>query len=215
MRRPASGKPVVVCGAGGHGKVVADILVASGVAVRGFADDGRGAGERVLGLPILGSIGGLVPADAAIALGIGDNAARARVYGTLVERGFEVVSAVHPSAVVSRFAEVEEGAVIMALAAVNPDARIGRGAIVNTGAVIEHDCVVAPFAHVSPNATMAGGCHLGELAHLGAGASMIPLTRVGARSVVGAGAVVVRDIAQDLVATGVPARARRSRASND
>ncbi len=205
----SSDLPIVVCGAGGHGKVVADMLVTAGARVLGFADDRRAVGEKVLGLPVVGPLASLEPGGIGIALGVGDNAARERVAAELVARGHRLVTAIHPSAVVSRFATIEEGAVLMALAVVNPDARIGRGAIVNTGAVVEHDCVVGPFAHVSPNGTLAGGCHLGELAHLGAGASMIPLTRVGDRSIVGGGAVVIRDLPADVVAAGVPARVLR------
>jgi sugar O-acyltransferase (sialic acid O-acetyltransferase NeuD family) len=203
--------PLVVFGAGGHGKVVADILLAGGQTPAGFVDDRLAAGSLVLGLPVLGPASWLDHTPARIALGVGDNRARAEVAAACVARGGTLVAAIHPSAVVARSARIEEGAVVMALAVINPDATIERGAIVNSGAVIEHDCVLGAFAHVSPNAALGGGCRIGACAHLGVGASMLPGTSIGERTVVGAGAVVTRALPPDAVAAGVPARVRRSR----
>jgi sugar O-acyltransferase (sialic acid O-acetyltransferase NeuD family) len=200
--------PLVVFGAGGHGKVVCDILLSAGETVFGFVDEAK-VGARVLDLPVIGGASWLVGKDARVALGVGDNAARARIAEECVRAGASLVTAIHPTAVVARSATVEEGAVVMALAVVNAEARIARGAIVNTAAVIEHDCVVGEFAHVSPNATLAGGCIVKTRAHLGIGASMLPGTTVGEDAVVGGGAVVARDVADRVVAIGVPARPRR------
>jgi sugar O-acyltransferase (sialic acid O-acetyltransferase NeuD family) len=198
--------PLVVYGAGGHGKVVADILLAAGEAVAGFLDDGEAPGTIVLGLPVLGGASWLRETPARVALGVGDNAQRARVADVCVAAGAPLVAAVHPRAVVAPSATLGDGAVVMALAVVNPDASIGRGAIINTAAVIEHDCVIDEFAHVSPNATMAGRCRVGALAHLGVGATMLPGRSVGDRAIVGGGALVSRDVPADRVAAGVPAR---------
>lgn len=205
---------LVVFGAGGHGKVVCDILLSRGDVVAGFLDDHRPAGEIVLGLPVLGGAAWLARPEnrgARVALGVGDNAARERVANACVEAGATLVAAVHPQAVVSRSASIGEGAAVMALAVVNPDARVERGAIVNTAAVVEHDCVVGAFAHVSPNSVMGGACRVGALAQLGIGASMLPGTSVGDRSIVGGGGLVVRDIPPSSIAFGVPARVSRPR----
>jgi sugar O-acyltransferase (sialic acid O-acetyltransferase NeuD family) len=199
--------PIVVFGAGGHGKVVCDILLASGVEVAGFIDDGK-IGARVLGLPVVGGRAWLEGRSARVALGIGDNAARERVAEACLKAGASLVTAIHPRAVVAASATVGEGAVVMALAVVNPDAEIQRGAIVNTGAVIEHDCLVGAFAHVSPGAAMAGACKVHARAHLGIGAAMLPGTAVVAGAVVGGGAVVTRDVAARSVVLGVPAKLR-------
>lgn len=202
---------IVVVGAGGHGKVVADALVASGRRVTGFLDDAKPLGTLVLGLPVLGATDWLRGRSAMAALGVGDNAARERAATMCRTLGVQLVTVVHPRAVVATSARVDDGAVILALAVVNPDAVIGEGAIVNTAAVIEHDCFVAPFSHVSPNASVAGGCHVGRRAHLGVGAAMLPLTRVGDDTIVGGGALVARDLPAGIVASGVPARFRRGR----
>jgi sugar O-acyltransferase (sialic acid O-acetyltransferase NeuD family) len=223
-----------VYGASGHGKVVLDILLCCGVSVDGFIDDGqpmsvtmgpqaapnpgtlRVPSTLVLGLPIVGD-GDWLAAEAkkaekgslAVALGIGDNAARQRISRRCVAAGVEVVSAVHPAAVVARSAVIGGGAVLMAGAVVNPDAVIGTGAIVNTGAVVEHDCSVGIFAHISPNAALGGAARVGDLSHVGLCAAVLPGKAVGARSIVGAGAVVTRDLPDDVVAAGVPARVLR------
>lgn len=198
--------PLVVFGAGGHGKVVADILLAAGLPVFGFVDDGRDVGEKVLGLPVVGPAAWLRSTRARVALGVGDNRARANVAASCQAAGATLVTAIHPRAVVSSSARIEAGAVVMALAVVNPDATIERGAIVNTAAVVEHDCTVGAFAHVSPNAAMAGGCRIGAFAHLGIGAAMLPLTAVGDGTVVGGGALVARDLPPGVIARGIPAR---------
>ncbi len=203
---------IVVLGAGGHGKVVADCLLAAGHAVAGFLDDGRAPGQVVLaGLEVLGPTEWLRSEPCQVALGIGDNASRARLAQRCLELGSRLFTAVHPRAVIAPSAALGEGVVVMACAVINPSATVATGAIVNTGAVVEHDCVIGAFAHVSPNATLGGECRLGDGAHLGIGATMLPRTSVGARTVVGGGALVNRDIRDDVIAIGVPARERRAR----
>jgi len=204
--------PVVVYGAGGHAKVVCDVLLCAGRVVLGLIDDDvKRHGTTVLGLPVLGASSWLDPAKHAVALAIGDNAVRGKVYEACVARGLAIVTAVHPRAVVARSATLGAGTVVMALAVVNPDAVVGRGVIVNSAAVVEHDVLVGDFAHLSPNAAMGGAARLGARAHLGIGASVLPGVTVGDDAIVGGGAVVARDVPSSVVAYGVPARARRDR----
>jgi UDP-perosamine 4-acetyltransferase len=204
---------VVVYGAGGHAKVVADSLLAAGREVLGFVDDDpTRAGSLVLGLPVHTrdwlrervSAGGV-----SVALGIGDNAARQAIAHRIREMGASLCIAAHPTAVIAASARVGEGTVLMAGAIVNADAVIGVGAIVNTSAVVEHDVVVGDFAHLSPGAVLAGASALGTLSSLGAGAVVIHCVAVGAGTVVGAGAVVSRPLPDHVVAYGVPARVHR------
>jgi sugar O-acyltransferase (sialic acid O-acetyltransferase NeuD family) len=208
--RSIHARPLVVIGAGGHGKVVADILLAAGEEVTGFLDDVKEPGTQIMGLAVLGSSTEWLSSHlgARVALGIGHNLARERAAAACVDAGAELVAAIHPTAVVSRSARIEQGVVVMALAVINADASIGRGAIINTACVIEHDCVIGPFAHVSPNAALAGACRLGARAHLGISAAMLPGTSIGDDTVVGGGAVVVKGLPAGAVAFGVPARVR-------
>lgn len=200
---------VVIYGAGGHGKVVADILTTAGVhEVVGFVDDNeRFHGTRAMGLSVLGGKEWLhnVASDGkcGVVLGIGDNKLRKRVAAQC--QGLMLVIAIHPAATVSKAAHLGEGTVVMAGAVINPGAEVGRGVIINSGAVIEHDVTLGDYAHISPNATMGGGCRLGEESHLGLGAVILPGLAVGRRTVIGAGAVVIRDVPDDVVAVGVPA----------
>lgn len=202
---------VLVFGASGHGKVVAFVARAAGYEVVGFVDDdaAKGAGT-FFGLPVLDWAGLLARraagAEAAIALGIGDNAARELCAERVRTEGHEPLTLVHPSAVVAPGAVLGPGSVVMPLVAVNPDAVVGPGAILNTGCVVEHDCVLGGFVHLSPNATLGGGVRIGDRTHLGLGAVVLPLVEVGADVRVGAGAVVHRAVADGATVVGVPAR---------
>jgi len=201
-----------IYGASGHGKVVADILIARrDPSVAGFIDDrAELRGVSVLGLPVCGD-GSWLQQEAgkrgvAVALGVGNNSARRRLALKCLAWGAELVTAVHPAASVSASAQLGAGTVVMAQAVINPDAKVGSGVIVNTAAVIEHDVEIGDFAHVSPNAAMGGASRLGMLSHLGIGAVVSHCVSVGANSTIGAGAVVVHDIPDNVIAFGVPAR---------
>jgi sugar O-acyltransferase (sialic acid O-acetyltransferase NeuD family) len=206
-----------VLGANGHGMVVCDILgVAGGPRPAGFLDDDSSLhGTRVLGLPVVGAIEEAVGRGARqVAMGIGDNEARRRVFRRVLELGLQPLTAVHPSAAVSAHATVGRGAVVMAHATINVAAEIGENAIVNTGASIDHHCVVGAHAHIAPGAILAGNVRIGEETLVGAGAVVIPGVSIGARCVVGAGAVVTSNVPDDATVAGVPARAIARRAAS-
>ena len=208
-------KIVYVYGAGGHGKVVADVLRAARRPPAGFLDDSA-CGCRVppAGLPVLDAKQWMSRIEACdgigVALGIGDNRARQEVAELCRCRGIKIVTAVHPSAVLSPSARIGAGTVVMPLAVVNADARVGSGVIINTGAVIEHDCVVGDYAHICPNAVLGGRVRVGPFSFLGLGAAVLPGVSIGSGSIIGAGAVVVRDIPDDVVAMGAPARVSKT-----
>ena len=204
---------LVVYGAGGHGKVVAEILTAAGHEVHGFIDDDvQLQGYLVLGLPVFRSVDWLVSHEgASVALGIGDNHARERAADLAREHCCKLLIAIHPAAVVARSAKIGEGAAVMPTAVLNPDCEIGDGAIVNSGAIVEHDVRVGRYAHLSPNGALGGGAQIGDYSHIGIGATVLPLKRIGRNCVIGAGAVVIDDIADHQIAYGVPAKIRGSR----
>ena len=199
---------VVVYGAGGHGKVIADALTASGQKVLAFIDGNVSLrGSTVLDLPIYFADEWLRSQPGAlVALGVGDNVVREQVAMRVKHCGCSVISVVHPGAIVARSAMIGEGVTIMAGAVLNPDCAIGDGVIINTSAIVEHDVRIDRYVHLSPNCAVGGGAQIGAFAHVGMGASVLPFKRVGINCVIGAGAVVVSDIPDEQVAYGVPAR---------
>lgn len=205
-----------IYGAGGHGKVVGDILVVrKDPNFAGFIDDKvELQGTSVLGFRVWGDGHWLErevqKGAVAVALGVADNSVRQKMASQFLAWGAELATVIHPAASISSSARLGPGTVVMAQAVINPNAEVGRGVIVNSAAVVEHDVKVGDFAHISPNATMGGVSRLGALSHLGIGAIVIHCVSIGARAVVGAGAVVVRDIPDNVVAFGVPARVHRS-----
>ena len=206
-------------GAGGHAKVVLDALTAmEGFEVVGLLDPREDLwGSKVAGVTVLGGDDLLDehPGGARHAfLGLGvphDTAPRRRLWEAVIARGYDVVSVVHPTAVVSPQARVGRGATVFAAAVVNAGAELGANVIVNTGAIVEHDCRLADHVHLAVGAVLGSGVVVEEGAHVGAGATVLQRVTVGARAVVGAGAVVIRDVDADVVVVGVPARVLRER----
>jgi UDP-perosamine 4-acetyltransferase len=200
---------IIIVGGGGHAMVVTDVLRATGWEPAGILDPNP-AHDTVQGVPVLGgdelsqSLFEQGYRNAFVA--IGRNDLRRRLGMRLRGIGFEIVTAVHPSAVVSPSAMIGQGVVVMPLAVVNAGARIGDFAIVNTGAIVEHDCAIGEAAHVAPRSAMGGNVTIGEEVLFGVGAVARPLSVIGARTVVGVGAVVIGEIPSDRTVTGSPAR---------
>lgn len=201
---------VAVIGAGGHAKVIIDLLRCGGHEVVACLDAGR-VGQVVNGVPVLGDERDELPrlmeqgVDAAF-VALGDNRLRQKVAASVAALGLHMVAAIGRSAVVSPSARIGRGCAIMEGAVVNADARIGEFAIINTNASIDHDCVVGPYSHVAPGSALAGGVEVGAAVFMGAGTRAIPGVKIMDGAVVGAGTVVVRDIASPGTWVGVPAR---------
>ncbi|MFC1478506.1 acetyltransferase [Candidatus Margulisiibacteriota bacterium] len=205
-------KKVLIYGSGGHGKVVLDILLSAGEKdIAGFVDDSPGkAGQEINGYPVLGTLSQITDNkdNYQVALGIGDNKIREKTYLKARDLGFEVVQAVHPTAVVSQNVEMGEGVVVMPGAVVNANTVLGNGVVVNTGATVDHDCNLEQFSQVWPGANLAGTVHLGEYSYVGTGAAIIQSINIGKNVIVGAGAVVISDIPDNVTAVGMPAKVK-------
>jgi sugar O-acyltransferase (sialic acid O-acetyltransferase NeuD family) len=206
---------LLIIGAGGHGKVVADLVTALRHTAVGFVDgDPARVGQIVGGIPIVGAMNRLehlareFDADAAV-VAIGDNRVRLEHLRELRRTGLRGVTLVHPHATVAHSATLGEGTVICAGARICADATIGDGGIVNTNAVVDHECVLEPACHVCPAAALAGRVSLGQGAFVGIGASVIQCLSIGAWSTVGAGATVTRDVEPGSTVVGTPARSVR------
>jgi sugar O-acyltransferase (sialic acid O-acetyltransferase NeuD family) len=206
-RRPDVSSWALV-GAGGHARVLHDVLVRSGATVVAVSGDARGAAWDVPVLDDDDELAALVArTGAGLALGVGEEARRARLMEWAVGSGLALPPLVAGTATVAASATLGAGCVVLEHAHVGPSARLGRAVVVNTAAVVEHDVVVGEASHVAPGAVLLGAAEVGAQTLVGSGARVLPGIRVGSRVVVGAGAVVVADVADDSVVTGVPARA--------
>ena len=207
---------VVILGAGGHGQVVADILLRSHDAGTnckpiGFLDDNFSlAGRTILGLPVLGTIAQLdeIEHDALI-VAIGENRVRSQLLKAMQTRGEQIVNAVHPAAVLAPDVCLGQGAMICAGVVVNTGTILGDGVILNTGCTVDHHNRIGNYVHVAPGAHLGGNVTIGEGTLVGIGAIVIPQVTVGEWSVIGAGSIVTKDIPAYATAVGAPARVIR------
>jgi UDP-perosamine 4-acetyltransferase len=205
-------KQLVIVGAGGHAKVVADMALASGWIVGGLTDnDVHKAGQTVIGRPILGGddiLDTMNRENIALTIGVGIGPGRRSLFEAWRAHGFEFPHLAHPSAIVARSAMIAEGAQIMAGAIVQPDVKIGRNAVINTSASIDHDSEISDHVFISPGVVVAGEVRVGLGVFVGAGAVLLPRVAIGAGAIIAAGAVVRENVADGATVMGVPARPR-------
>lgn len=194
-------KKLVIIGASGHGKVIADIAVRNGYDEIVFLDDNDTIKECA-GFPVVGKTNEANNIEGDKMVAIGNAKIRERIQGELAN----IAILIHPAAVISRKVKIGEGTVIMAGAVINSDAFIGKGCIINTGASVDHDCKIADFVHVSVGAHVAGTCSIGKRTWIGAGATVINNINICGDCIIGAGAVVVKNIEKQGTYIGVPAR---------
>jgi sugar O-acyltransferase (sialic acid O-acetyltransferase NeuD family) len=203
---------VIVWGAGGHGKVIVDALLASEscTLVGILDDDNTKDGTKVLGVPVSYSPGSLRTFRQAldfdtVAIGIGDNYIRNEKFKQVKACGLQPMNVIHPRAHISRFVELGIGVTILAGAVVNPGTVIEDNVCVNTAASVDHDNYLEASCHIFPNATLTGGVRVGRFAYVGSGAVVAPYLVVHQYSQIGAGAVVLKNVAEGLLVAGVPA----------
>lgn len=211
-------RPLVIVGAGGFGRETVDVVRAINKAgpsaewdLVGVIDDAPSDVnlERLarMHVPYLGTVDDLTSrtGPAAVAVGVGNPVARAKVTARLDRMNSRYATLVHPTAVIGGDVKLGEGAIICAGASVGSNVALGRHVHLNPHAVIGHDSVLGDFVSVNPNATVSGDCCVGALVLLGAASVVLQGRQVGARSVVGAAACVVRDIGTEQTVVGVPA----------
>ncbi len=196
---------VLIIGGGGHAKVVASTLIASGIKISGIIDDDEKKwGQHIFNIPIAGlqQYGDISNKKAVIA--IGDNSIRKRIAEHMKNVIWETV--VHPHSYVHPSASIGLGTVVFAGAVVQPDAVIGEHCIINSNSSIDHDCVIGNFAHIGPGASLAGNVSVREGAFLGIGTVVIVGKKIGQWATLGAGSVVVTDVDDRVTAVGIPAK---------
>lgn len=207
-----SSKPIhnpvslIVFGAGGHGRVVAEAAMLENHWHSIHASDRSlpsSQSELLPGVNLLDA-DAVLALDPAIHIAIGSNQAREKEAMTW---GYErLASVVHPAASVSRFSSIASGCFVAANAVVGPMAVVGMGVIVNHGAVIDHDVEIGAFSHIGPNACLGGHVSLGQRVLIGSGAVVLPSITIGDDVIVGAGSVVNANLREPGTYAGIPAR---------
>jgi sugar O-acyltransferase (sialic acid O-acetyltransferase NeuD family) len=195
-----------IIGAGGHGRVVADIAERCGYATVEFVDKKYPERRDNLHWKIVGNDFADATAGFERFVAIGNNGLRLELLEELLGAQLVVPRLIHPGAIVSRYASVGAGSVVMPGVVINAGAKLGAGVIANTGCTIDHDCLVEDGAHISPGANIAGGVRIGRRSWIGIGTSIREMIEIGSDCVVGAGSVVVGNVADGTRVMGVPAK---------
>lgn len=195
-------KKLLIIGAGGHGRVAADIARLNGYHVH-FLDDSNRENAHVIGKV---SDYRQYLADYCFFVAIGDNKTRKRIMEELLANAAEMVTLVHPSAVVAADVSLAQGSVVMAGAVINTGTIIGKGVVINTCSSVDHDCIIEDYSHIAVGSHLAGTVTVGENTLVGAGVTIINNMNICANCVIGAGAVVVKKITESGTYIGIPSR---------
>ena len=209
-------RSLLILGAGGHGRVIAETAVLTGVYDSiAFLDDRyskTSASVEVNGIPLIGKLNDAKTEEKILerftdaALGLGQNYLRMHWYGQLSNSGYKLEPLVHPSAYVSKSATLGYGSVVLALASIQCCASVGNGVIVNDMSCIEHDCRVKDGAHICPGAVLGGSVSVGSCSWIGLRTAIKNNVSIGNNVLVGASSLVLRDIEDDMVVYGAPAK---------
>jgi len=187
-----------IYGASGHGKVVADIAKDNGFKEIIFIDDGDNKYLTFENIKTQNHI--------PIALGIGDNFIRNKIFKKLKRFNFNIITLIHSSAIISDNVTILDGSVVMPNVVINTNTKVGKGVILNTSCIIEHDNIIKDFVHISPNVALAGNVKVGKFTHIGIGSSVIQNIQIEKKCIIGAGSVVIKNITKNTKCAGVPAK---------
>jgi len=207
-------RDLVVWGASGHALVVADIIRLQGLyRIVAFYDDQSSRTNEFCGLPVITKIDELRTlfkrGTRNIILAFGRCNARLRLSEVARNEGFELAVAIHPGAIVAKDVSIGAGTVIVAGSVINSGSDVGRNAIVNTSVSVDHECIIEDGVHIAPGAHLGGRVRVGRAAWIGIGVTIKDRVSIGANSIVGAGSVVLKDIPENVVVVGTPARVLR------
>lgn len=199
---------LLIIGAGGHGKVVADIaLKMNKWKCIAFLDDDENISSS-MGIKVIGKTIDAIKyiPDYELFVAIGKNDTREKIQQQLESQGAMIPVLIHPSATIGEQVKLGSGTVVMARVVVNCCTTIGKGCILNTGCLIDHDIVLEDYVHISPGAHLAGNVRIGRRTWVGIGSTVINNIEIASDCIIGAGAVVIRDVTESGVFSGVPAR---------
>ncbi|RAL20488.1 hypothetical protein DL240_16925 [Lujinxingia litoralis] len=204
----AGGQAIVIYGAGGHARVVID-MVREGrrdLRIVGIVDDSPDRPSEVLGVPVLGDASTFAELRERgvrlAALGVGavtHNALRAELFSRLRREGFILPNLIHPRACVEPSVLMGQGNQIFAGAVVSSCVSLGDNTVINSNVVVSHDCVIDDHVHLTPGALLAGGVQVGARSVIGMGVTIFLGVQVGADVVIGNGSHILTDVADQQV----------------
>jgi sugar O-acyltransferase (sialic acid O-acetyltransferase NeuD family) len=201
---------LVILGAGGHGRVIADVAERLGAFARiVFLDDRFPVLTQTGPWPVIGRIDSEewpTSSEDKYIVAVGDATLRLILLEGLKRDGLPLVSVVHPFSSVSSHVKIGGGSVVLAGACINFGAVLGEGVIVNTGATVDHDCVLSDGVHICPGAHIAGEVVIGPRTWIGIGSAIKQCLNIGKDVTTGAGAVVIADVPDAVTVIGIPAR---------
>ncbi len=199
---------LIIIGASGHGKVVADIAIKMNkwqdIA---FLDDDVSF-KTSMGLEVIGKTvdASKYKDEADFFVAIGNNATRENIQEKLIEDGYSIVSLIHPTAIIGMDVEIGIGTAVMAGVVINSSSKIGKGCIINTSSSLDHDNVIEDYVHISPGVRTAGTVVIGKGTWLGIGSIISNNVNICCGCKLGAGAVVIKDITESGTYVGIPVR---------
>lgn len=202
-------KSVIIIGAGGHAKVIIEILKSCKIKID-YCIGQEHDNETCLGVPVLKGdqnlekLYNLNYEKAFVA--IGSNNLRSKLTKKIEIVGFKIINAISPFSILSKSIILGTGIAIMPGVVINAESKIGNNSIINTGATIDHDCDIGENCHIAPQCVLAGNVKIGENTFLGIGTKIIPEITIGSNSIIGAGSVVIKNIKSNCTAVGIPAK---------
>ncbi|MEK4047173.1 acetyltransferase [Paenibacillus sp. FSL H8-0048] len=203
---------LLILGAGGHGKVVAETALRTGLWDEIAFLDNDSTLNKVIGIPVIGGFDTYPnhkETYSSAIVAIGNNHSRLTWLTTLEQAGYKIPVIIHPSSILSKFCEIESGTVVLAGVVVNANARIAKGCILNTSSTIDHDCVIGNGVHISPGTNVSGTVTINDFTWLGVGSKIVNNITIGSYVIVAAGAVVINDIPDSVMVAGVPAQIKK------
>lgn len=191
-------KKVVILGASGHAKVIADIVKKNNDLLIGFLDDNLEIQNKIIfdSKKVLGTIEDVYKySDCYFIIGIGNNKFRKMISNKYSK--LKWYTAIHPNAVIANEVEIDEGTVIMAGTVINTGTKIGKHCIVNTSSSLDHDNILEDYVHISPGSHLAGTVIVGEETWICSGVTVVNNINIGKNNIIGAGATVIKSILEE------------------
>jgi len=200
-------KKLIIIGAGGHGKVAADIAKKMNRWEHIYFLDNDISLSSVLGIKIIGHSSDWIKYtdDHDLFVAIGNNSIRKNIITQLEHIKASIVTLIHPTAVLAEQVDISPGTIVMAGVVINSCTSIGKGSIINTCSSVDHDCIIGEYVHISPGVRIAGNVMIGGLSWLGIGSTVINNVEITGDCIIGAGSVVISNIIEQGTYLGIPA----------